>query len=390
VKKSTLTRNHRNACGRMLEALEPRTLFSLLGVLPGVPVTNVIGAPGTVSYNATTDSFTATGVPVAMLLSTTPFTITPVGGPSSFTLNISVNDSGVASSGSLANDVTLTGSVDVNGDTIADYTGTLLTGTIIAMGYQDAGSNDTFDFQFTVTGGALAPVYFTNKAIGLVLTTENSTFNGTFTSNFTAQTKGTIGVINLPGNPPPPPVTGGEFATIGFWHNRNGQNLIKSLNGSPNATNLSNWLATTFPNLYGNLAGMTNTQIAAYYKSNLFDVDAQKLYAQVFANALAVYATSSILAGGNYAGQYGFTVTPLGNGGATVNVGTSGAAYGVPNGTTLTVLETLQKLNNTALNGVLFANYFNIYPTSTLTLKQLGDMANEIADFINTHGDIAT
>src|SRR5262249_55198779 len=53
-------------------------------------------------------------------------------------------------------------------------------------------------------------------------------------------------------------VSSGQTASIGFWQNKNGQNLIKSLNGAPNATQLGNWLAATFPNLYGAGAGPNN------------------------------------------------------------------------------------------------------------------------------------
>jgi hypothetical protein len=47
------------------------------------------------------------------------------------------------------------------------------------------------------------------------------------------------------------PISAGDAATIGFWHNKNGQALIDSLNGGSTATNLGNWLATNFPYLYG-------------------------------------------------------------------------------------------------------------------------------------------
>jgi len=46
-------------------------------------------------------------------------------------------------------------------------------------------------------------------------------------------------------------VQSGQTATIGFWQNKNGQNLIKSLNGGATSTQLGNWLAATFPNMYG-------------------------------------------------------------------------------------------------------------------------------------------
>jgi hypothetical protein len=61
----------------------------------------------------------------------------------------------------------------------------------------------------------------------------------------------------------------------GFWHNNQGQALINSFNRGSASTALANWLAVTFPNLYGagagvnNLTGMTNAQVAAFYL-NLF------------------------------------------------------------------------------------------------------------------------
>ena len=64
----------------------------------------------------------------------------------------------------------------------------------------------------------------------------------------------------------------GDTATIGYWHNGNGQALIKSLNGGPTATKLATWLATTYPNLYGpaaggarNLTGKNNNDVAALF-----------------------------------------------------------------------------------------------------------------------------
>ena len=43
----------------------------------------------------------------------------------------------------------------------------------------------------------------------------------------------------------------GQFATIGFWQNQNGQALIKSFNGGSTQTGLGKWLATSFPKLFG-------------------------------------------------------------------------------------------------------------------------------------------
>src|SRR5262249_7078436 len=64
----------------------------------------------------------------------------------------------------------------------------------------------------------------------------------------------------------------GQTAGIGFWNNKNGQALIKSLNGGPTSTQLGNWLADTFKNIFGvnagsnNLAGLTNAQVAAVFQ----------------------------------------------------------------------------------------------------------------------------
>lgn len=183
----------------------------------------------------------------------------------------------------------------------------------------------------------------------------------------------------------------GQTATIGFWNNKNGQALIKSLNGGPNATSLSTYLATSFANMYGasagaeNLTGKTNSQVAAYFQQ-LFKVKGQKLNAQVLAVALATYVTNVNLAG-SAAVQYGFEVTVGGVGAATYNVGSSGAAFGVADNTVLTVAEILARTNLRASNGLLWDLDVNSLLSSTETA--LRNMANEVFDGINNQGDIA-
>src|SRR5207245_9777241 len=93
-------------------------------------------------------------------------------------------------------------------------------------------------------------------------------------------------------------VFGGEFATIGFWHNQNGQAVINSFNGSSTSTALGNWLASTYPNLFGasnpytgtSLANLTNAQVAQVYL-NLWNPSGvtKNTYVQAFAVALGVY-----------------------------------------------------------------------------------------------------
>src|SRR5204862_4255262 len=46
----------------------------------------------------------------------------------------------------------------------------------------------------------------------------------------------------------------GQTAGIGFWNNKNGQALIKALNGGV-GTQLGDWLAATFPHMFSAAAG---------------------------------------------------------------------------------------------------------------------------------------
>ena len=103
----------------------------------------------------------------------------------------------------------------------------------------------------------------------------------------------------------------------------------------------------------------------------------QKLDAQVLAVALATYVTNSTLAGGNYAAGYGFNVSSSGTGSRTFNVGSSGAAFGVANNTTLTVMQILQAANTNAVSGSLWNGN-----------TSLRNLANTVFDGINQTGDI--
>jgi protocatechuate 3,4-dioxygenase beta subunit len=174
----------------------------------------------------------------------------------------------------------------------------------------------------------------------------------------------------------------GLAATIGFWQNKNGQALLKSLNGGPTATALGNWLGTAFPNLYGasacanNLLGKSNSYIASFFVSK-FKLTGMKLQAQVLAVAFGVYATNSTLAGGAMAAKYGFEVSTGGLGAATYNIGSSGAAFGVPNNSVLTVMEILTATNARSTAGVLYNGNW-----------ALSVLANSVYDGINNAGDI--
>ncbi len=156
------------------------------------------------------------------------------------------------------------------------------------------------------------------------------------------------------------PVHAGQTAGIGFWNNKNGQALIQSLNGGPTSTQLGNWLAATFPNMFGkhsgssDLADKNNAYIASFFQSR-FVVHGQKLDAQVLATALAVYVTDPTLDNTGVGTQYGFTVSGNGAAIATYNVGTNGAAFGVADNTTMTVMDILLAADAQSVNGVLYS-----------------------------------
>lgn len=160
-------------------------------------------------------------------------------------------------------------------------------------------------------------------------------------------------------------LSSGQSAGIGFWQNKHGQALIRSLNGGTTATQLGRWLAATFPNMYGigsidgNVAGMSNAQIADLY-TTLFKRNGNnspggppKLDAQVFATALAVYVTNQTLAG-TAAISYGFNVSVNGIGASTFNVGSNGSAFGVADDSELTVLDILLATDARTKSSLLF------------------------------------
>ena len=166
-------------------------------------------------------------------------------------------------------------------------------------------------------------------------------------------------------------VSKGDTATIGFWQNKNGQAIINNLNGGSSATNLGNWLATTLPNLFGasatntadNLAGMTNAQVASFYKNTLFKTD--KNLSQIFTTAVSVYVTDSLLnnttSGQNLATKYGFHVDLPGSGAATYDIGGNGGLFGVSNNSTTTLFQLLVAADAQAAQGSLSQSVYSVF-----------------------------
>lgn len=215
--------------------------------------------------------------------------------------------------------------------------------------------------------------------------------NDTF---FTALGAGTNGLDNNFGEVPicGSSVGKGDTAAISFWQNQKGQALIYCLDSGPTSTDLGNWLAFNFPNMYGanagnrNLTGQTNAQVASLFLQ-LASVSGQKLDAQVLGVALAVYVTDRDLAG-TAASKYGFVTTSAGTGGETYNVGSSGSAFNVANNTTLTVMDILLRTDDMAWQGLLYDTSHNgsINNSAETTLR---DLANTVFSGLNQRGGIS-
>ncbi|WP_372898515.1 SdrD B-like domain-containing protein [Stieleria sp.] len=197
-------------------------------------------------------------------------------------------------------------------------------------------------------------------------------------------------------------LTEGQTATIGFWQNKNGQALLKSLNGGSEKTDLSQWLAESFPNLYGNkagdhdLSGMTNAEVASFFKT-IFKAKKQrgstgptKLDPQVLAVAFAVYVTNESLAG-TAAQSYGFVTDSDGVGArlydvdAAIGTGSSEQLFGSGVPSVLSVMEILTRVDNASTDGIVFDDGVGGIDSLEALRRSL---ANDLFTSINEAGDI--
>jgi hypothetical protein len=168
------------------------------------------------------------------------------------------------------------------------------------------------------------------------------------------------------------PLVSGDSATIGFWHNKNGQAIINSIGG-----NLANYLATVYPYLYGqysanNLTGKTNADVAALFQT-FFSVKGQKTDAQIMAGALAGYVTQSAYAN-SLVTKYGFNISASGTGARTVNVGSYGSAIGLANNTYYSVSQLLFQVNLLKQNSAYTAAVANAFNVIFTQINEAGDI----------------
>jgi hypothetical protein len=175
----------------------------------------------------------------------------------------------------------------------------------------------------------------------------------------------------------------GQTASFGFWVSQRGLALLQSFNGGPSSTALANWLAGNFANLFGthagshDLSGKSNTQVAQFLLAYFTPLSLFTLDVEVLTTALNVYATTQSL-GGPLGQADGFTVDANGLGAASVNVGVYGAAFGVPNTTTLNVWQLLQAANSEAVGGALWPNQLLMHFETLLVLLGLNEKQSAI------------
>jgi len=140
---------------------------------------------GVYSYNATTDLFSATATALTITFDGT--TIVPITN-GSYQASFYVDSTGALSGGVAGNDIEIWGNIDVDGDSVYEYSGLLVAGEVKAFGWNDTGSQfDLFNYVFDATGGALAPFYTKTGGPyngGDFMSIEISTFTGDFTTDF--------------------------------------------------------------------------------------------------------------------------------------------------------------------------------------------------------------
>lgn len=190
-----MTRTLRLLPGLILGALfsltQPDTAAAaLLGVTIDIPAIT-FDNQGTLDYDATTDLLSIDATPLVYKDPSDTIFFFAAGG--TVNIDIMVDFTGSLTGGVIGDDLLVTGDVDT-------YSGTLLTAEVSQFGYFDSGgTTDSFDFLFSITGGALASEFGgTGADLAVRLSSEQSDFTGDFSVDFSGEAKGSMG-------PPPYP-----------------------------------------------------------------------------------------------------------------------------------------------------------------------------------------
>ena len=172
----------------------------LLGVNPSYPQIDFVSTdPMAVSYDPGTQLLTINATPFNIFLSELDHGSLIV---SNNTLQIQLDTDGNIVTGT--NGFLLTGHfTEVVGGVTNTYSGTLLQGDVVAFGSQFSGAVNQFDFRIQLTGGAIKSLFDCENFLAITMTSEDSSFTGSFTNSFNGGAKGFCG----PEDTIPPVVT---------------------------------------------------------------------------------------------------------------------------------------------------------------------------------------
>jgi len=173
----------------------------LLGVTPGEPLFNY-DSGGTTTFNATTGALSVNATPLnyTQAVGGTPVTIFALATAPSVTVNVSLdNNCNLVGGDPGGDDLSVMGDIDLNQDFVPEYSGTLLTGEIVALGVDPASTTavTNLDARFAITGGALVTAgdYVAGAEVGITLRVENNNFTGSCAANWNGGARGQIGAI---------------------------------------------------------------------------------------------------------------------------------------------------------------------------------------------------
>lgn len=191
----------------------------LVGVDPGHPRLSYDNN-GVLTYDALTGAISIDATPLSIRFApdAPPRLVQPTGDPPvrSVSIGAVVDGNGALVGGVPGDDLVIIGQVDADGDGTIDFAGVLLSGEILQFGFQDVpiaemadpkargparaitlgdGMTDLFDFRARATRGALA-AFFADSDIGVTVTSEMSTFAGSFLVDFGGEARGAIGPVD--------------------------------------------------------------------------------------------------------------------------------------------------------------------------------------------------
>jgi len=175
------------------------TLLELTTDLPTI----TFSAAGMIDFNTASSTVTVSTEP-SNIFSLSPLINANIMGTSiedikdiSITFQVDTNGTVIPNDINLP-DLVVNGSIDTDGDGIADLSGVLLTAEVSQFGFSDGGvgGNDQFDLRLNNISGLLSYLY-TGSDLAVNIASENTTeyttpFSGSFNADWTAQAKGSI------------------------------------------------------------------------------------------------------------------------------------------------------------------------------------------------------